>query len=139
MDYKVEKDWIHNGLRCVVILSTTLGHRCGYVGVPKDNPLFEKDYREIDFLIEVHGGLTYSGGGNESKYPVKSDLWWFGYDCAHSGDGKDLLNCKPEVLKLEIKFPTGGVVRTLDYCITECERMAEQINKIEVQKVLSME
>ena len=25
-----------------------------------------------------------------NDYPVESDLWWFGFDCAHWGDGKDL-------------------------------------------------
>ena len=43
MSYKVERDWHHEGLRCVVVLAD-LGHRCGYVGVPKSHPLYGKGY-----------------------------------------------------------------------------------------------
>ena len=41
--FKVEKDFEHNGHRCVVIF-TDMGHRCGYVGVPKWHPLYGKGY-----------------------------------------------------------------------------------------------
>ena len=39
--------------------------------------------------FSCHGGLTYSGGGENSSYPISSDLWWFGFDCAHCGDEPD--------------------------------------------------
>ena len=45
--YIVEKEFNHNGLKCVVIFSN-MGHRCGYVGVPKWHPLYGKDY--MDYL-----------------------------------------------------------------------------------------
>lgn len=57
--------------------------RCGYVGVPKDHPLFGEDYNKPN--VEVHGGLTYAAGES-----VISDLlpgyWWFGFDCNHADD-----------------------------------------------------
>lgn len=40
---KVEKDFISNGLRCVVV-ATDMGHRCGYVGIGKDHPLYGVEY-----------------------------------------------------------------------------------------------
>ena len=117
--FKVEKDFEHNGHRCVVIF-TDMGHRCGYVGVNESSPLWCKDYCDylpinkselegeeigkrgifplmmaafdedervrIDTYFDVHGGITFSSGGKASKYPVESDLYWFGFDCAHCND-----------------------------------------------------
>ena len=45
--YIVEKEFNHNGLKCVVTFSN-MGHRCGYVGVPKWHPLYGKNY--MDYL-----------------------------------------------------------------------------------------
>lgn len=142
MAYLVEKDWITKaGLRAVVI--SFRHHRCGYVGISGEHPLYEIKYsdpthlfhlkdaeeatigkksailalttsvrafegesirRSPDIIFDVHGGLTYSGGGYKSDYPVKSDLWWFGFDCTHL-----------------------DVSQSLDYMIEECERLAKQI------------
>lgn len=66
--------------------------------------------RSLDILIEVHGGLTYSGGSKD--YPVDTEegtAWWFGYDCAHYDDDRQ----------------NGG--RPLEYCIEHCENMAAQL------------
>ena len=162
---KVEKDWIYENLRCVVVM-TVLGHRCGYVGVPKNHSLYGKKYDEkieisefekqkfemseigkrgvipfllreyitIDTFFDVHGGITYADG--ESNYPVESDLWWFGYDCAHSGDEKDLSVIDDELKDFFIKYPyPGGVIRTLEYCISECESLATQLLKFWEEKI----
>jgi hypothetical protein len=45
MSFVVEKDSVCSGLRCVVVFSN-MGHRCGYVGVGKDHPLYECDYSD---------------------------------------------------------------------------------------------
>jgi hypothetical protein len=149
----VEKDWEYKGLRCQVIM-TNMGHRCGYVGVNKNHPLFGVEYDEsceylaqrknVDDLelgkksvmaifsyddetvspiiaFDVHGGLTYSGGFDDDE------RWYFGYDCAHYGDAKDLSVVPDSVRELELKFPTGGVLRTLEYCVDECESLAQQL------------
>lgn len=153
MSYEIEKDWITDaGLRAVVIMSD-LGHRCGYVGVPQNNPLYGIKYNERtqvltmdmnrstekmspiqvllatvksldelrspEYVFEVHGGLTYSGGSG--KYPVESDDWWFGYDCGHASDAP-----APGARMSMFSF-NDGVHRTLDYCIDECESLAKQI------------
>lgn len=73
--------------------------------------------RSPDIVFDVHGGLTYSGAG-EDGYPVESDGWWFGFDCAHLGDGR-----------LGERSSTGPV-RSLAYVEAECERLAEQITAI---------
>lgn len=111
-EYEIEKQWItESGLDAAIIM-TYMGHRCGYVGVKRQSDLFGKDYNDID-SIDVHGGLTYSGCDGE--YPIESDLWWFGFDTAHYGDN-------PEI---------GG--QSLEYCIEQCELMANQLIGMEKQ------
>lgn len=64
------------------------GHWCGYVGVPKGHPAYGHGYDDLSD-IEVHGGLTYSEKCSGHVCHVTDepdDLWWFGFDCAHSGD-----------------------------------------------------
>ena len=44
MSYQVEKDWTTQaGFRAVVTMGS-MGHRCGYVGVSKDHPLYGAGY-----------------------------------------------------------------------------------------------
>jgi hypothetical protein len=142
--FKVEKDWTSKtGLRCVAMLRCVairggaMNHRCGYVGIGRDHPLYEVGYMdESDVLkrraeealeepigkrgiipalcaksiTDVHGSITYSGGND--GYPVKDpDIWWFGFDCNHYGDDED-----------------GG--RSLEYVIAECESLAAQLQAI---------
>ena len=109
--YIVEREFEHAGYKCVVTFGA-MGHRCGYVGVPKIHPLYGKGYDDyleikksgignreisgifpllgacldederirIEAYFQCHGGITYAGGGENSEYPIKSDLWWFGFE-----------------------------------------------------------
>ena len=133
MKTNVEADWVTGaGLRAVVVIHPA-GHRCGYVGVPQGNPSHGKGYDDID--ADVHGGLTYANGGK--TYPVENDgLWWFGYDCAHLGDTRD-----PELMSGEYKKMydkgmlrdmsfEGDTVKTLEYCVNECESLAKQLSEV---------
>lgn len=88
--YVVEKVFEYKGLTCVVAMMS-LGHRCGYVGVPKEHKYYGANYVDVNH-IDCHGGLTYSSPHENCNYPVKehSDLWWFGWDYAHYGDGYDM-------------------------------------------------
>lgn len=160
----VEKDWITaSGLRAVVLICLYNGrksHRCGYVEVPKNSPLFGKSYKEplsliskarvdsaqigkkslslaftasagafegetirrsLDVVVDVHGGLTYSGGRKD--YPVAGDGWWFGFDCAHAGDA---------YIESIPNFPNwpDSVVRELPYVKNECEVLAAFLQEI---------
>ena len=58
------------------------------------------------------------------------DIWWFGYDCGHAGDAKDLRFVKKEIREIEEKFPIPGEIRSLNYCISECESLAKQLNEV---------
>lgn len=41
--YIVEREFEHVGYKCVVTFNV-MGHRCGYVGIPKNHPLYGKEY-----------------------------------------------------------------------------------------------
>lgn len=71
----------------------------------------------VDLIINVHGSVTY--GAESDEYPCEQDEknWWLGFDCAHLGD-------KWGDPKYEDPF---AVFRSLEYCVSECEQMAEQI------------
>lgn len=109
-------------------------------------PLFiaclDEDERiRIDAYFSCHGGITYSNGGKESKYPIESDLWWFGFDCAHYNDGKELelaLERFPHLeasimrsIEFERRFNNDGIVRTEEYVVENCKKLAEQLKLFE--------
>ena len=123
----IEKEWKHEGYLCVVKMYEEGGHRCGYVGIPKEHPLYKKDYDDVDDF-NVHGGLTYS---NSDLLEVPSkDTWWFGYDCGHYGDKPDLSVMPKRYRKIREKYADpDGIIRSLAYCITECENLAKQLKE----------
>lgn len=145
MEYKIESDFECLGLRCVVIF-TKRGYRCGYVGVTSSHPLHGISYsiksKYLNFntpyyYFDVHGGITYSN--NHETYPIKSNnLWWFGFDTAHYRDSRDLnLALKynlitKESYDIESDFTSifAGTVKSLKYCIKECQSLAKQLIKI---------
>lgn len=170
-NYIVEKEFEHNGMKCIITFSR-MGYRCGYVGIPKEHPLYGKNYDDhleikkediegkevsgifpllgaiidedervrIEAYFNCHGGITYAGGGENSKYPIISNLWWFGFDCAHCDDDKDLdlaMEIFPEhaeqiamTKSIENMYPISGLVmRELDYVEEECKGLADQLTQ----------
>jgi hypothetical protein len=132
--YKIEKEWNHAGLDCVVVMAREAAHRCGYVRVPPTHPMFSKSYYEPN--VEVHGGLTFA----ELEPCAQDDGqgWWFGFDCAHSGDASTDPDVDPETLSAEAesireiyqRYPMsrrGEVYRSQFYVERECESLADQL------------
>jgi hypothetical protein len=116
MAVTIEKAWTTQAGYEAEVVAHPAGHRCGYVTVPAGHPCGGKDYNDID--VEVHGGLTYGNGAT------------FGFDCAHYNDKKDINLMGEEYRKVYEMYPPmlgDGEVRTLEYCIEECERLAAQL------------
>lgn len=68
----------------------------------------DHDAPRLDVVFDVHGSLTFSGGGD---YPVASSgLWWFGFDAAHCDDSRD--------------------VQDEAYMAAECESLADQLAEV---------
>ena len=159
MKSTIEKVWEHSGLKCVVLMFHTAGHRNGYVGIPKSRPLYGIGYSEDaeclvktkeaamqgpigkrgilsvlcshdktspDIVFDVHGGITYAGRAPRDVED-SDDLWWFGYDCGHAGDGHAV-----EFMGASGKYFQDDTdpVRSLEYCIGECESLADQLMEI---------
>ena len=137
--YVVEKIFDHKDLKCVVAFGSN-GWRCGYVGIPRSHKFYGKEYTEIESQIDhgdCHGGLTFSSRSIGEKYPIESDLWWFGFDCAHYGDGKDLdlaIELFPHIAEslykikaCEDMFPTYDEVRSCEYVAESCISLANQL------------
>lgn len=161
--YIVEADFTHAGSRCVVIIGRNgyrcgyvgIPKTNKLYGVDYNNKVDSLNFKDISsesigkrsliavfchdgsdkispFLyFNVHGGITYSGGDG---YPVESEnLWWFGYDCGHAGDGKDLSVMDGRLKEIELMYPMNGIVRSLEYCIEECKQLAEQLKKFDAE------
>ena len=101
-----------NGLEvdCFIRRNRSLAF-CGYVVITSDNKLYGLDYDDISYKIDCypHGGLSDSDNVDGK--------WIVGFDCAHAGD-------------LCPAFPYyGGVYRTKEFVISECEKLAEEVSK----------
>jgi hypothetical protein len=71
-----------------------------------------------EIIFDVHGGITFAGG--DGKYPADGDGWWFGFDCAHAGDGS---------LNPKVNWDDSPV-RSTEYVASECESLAAQLKEI---------
>lgn len=116
---KIEKKWVTEAGYEAEVIATKMGHRCGYVTVPKDHPHYGKGYDDID--ADVHGGLTFANEGT------------FGFDCAHLDDAKDVSIMSDEYKKIFQMWPslTDGesTIKTLEFCVAECESLAKQLKE----------
>ena len=116
-NYIVEFDRNYKGLRLIGIFGDR-GYRCGYVGVPKENKYYGKDYMDMD-VISCHGGITFSSSTENSTYPISSNLWWFGFDCIHYGDGTDA-----ELVEKIFHKPIVDEMFECNYVISQSEVMS---------------
>lgn len=96
-EWKTEPDkiyWIDKktGFDCLIIRNE-LGFLCGYVGINKNHPYFEKDYDEIRHIFS-EDGLEYSDFCQENNkiygicHPTTHEdkIWWFGFSCTKFKD-----------------------------------------------------
>lgn len=82
-DGRTEREFEESGLQCCT-RAMEIGHRCGYVAVPKGHPMFGKTYDEvydIDPDLRVDGGVTFAQG--------TGDIWILGWDAGHSWHRRD--------------------------------------------------
>lgn len=124
MSFKVIKSWkTKAGLDACILLVKGM-HHCGYVELPSSlQHLNFTGYNGEGAMvnINVHGGVTWQGtlDWSEGKEVI-------GFDCAH---WNDLTLCPQELIDagLEHLHTSEGVWRDEEYCVNECESMAEQL------------
>lgn len=131
-----------------VILVMDRGYRCGYVRVPENHPWFGKGYSEradgqpepdddecmnyefaISYELDVHGGITFADVRPSDDC---ASGWWFGFDCAHDGDGIEQDLMSPKHLAFHHENPSRcwgdyGLARSLGYVMGECKTLAAQL------------
>lgn len=137
-------DFVHAGLACFVKRNHH-GNLCGYVGVPREHPLYGKSCDDAD--LHVHGGITYADvcKGELCHVPepgMPDDVWWLGFDCAHCNDlspgtrallhelkAKAVASGDEPAVRLwnPLRYEFREVYRELPYVRRECERLAEQL------------
>jgi len=123
----IEKRGEYKGYKYLVV-AHEMGHRCGYIKIPRKNKFYGKNYEEIP--IAVHGGLTFSkrrGGFGRG--------WWIGFDCAHFGDKPDKSIMSEEYKEVYLKYPHLGLnkegqVRNSSYVEKECKSAIKEIIKL---------
>jgi hypothetical protein len=123
-----------------------MGALCGYVGVPKSHPLFEKGYDEAESVgnFSVHGGLTFAGhcqAGPEGQTichlvdPGEDDnVWWLGFDCSHAGDVSPKHDSDMKRLLRDVTDRSSGMYgetyKDVPYVEAECRSLAEQLKSL---------
>lgn len=152
LDEPDREEFEHAGLKCLILRHHELLNLNGYVGVPKNHPwygihydqclrgcegkpspinpslicypcIWESDHECPEKLIDVHGGLTFSGMGDGKLRPA--GYWWFGFDCAHAWD---LVPQMPELLDREQR--EYETYRNFAYVRAEIKSLAEQLARI---------
>lgn len=84
-------DFIAHGFACIALRHERYGNFCGYVGVPREHPLYGKPHAELGAL-EMHGyEVNYAApcGGHVCHTPapgMPADVWWIGGDFGHVWD-----------------------------------------------------
>lgn len=126
------------GLPCLIVRGPS-GSLCGYVGVAEGHRCFGIGYDEVtvpgsEYGPEVHGGLTFADfcaqGVDHSRHvchlsePGEPDrVWWFGFDCAHSGD------TSPAYAERIGRFHNGDSYKSIGYVKREVASLAEQLKR----------
>ena len=126
--YKIEDKFQYKGFDCLIV-GIGLGHRCGYVALPKDHKYSGLGMGDLTHL-DVHGMITWTNVGVVGEF---QDRWVIGFDCGHFIDGKDVDLIKeltpPEHIEMRLEFAEmcGYTVRTNEYVRNEIEKLVEQL------------
>lgn len=94
----------------------------------------------VDSLLDAHGGITFAGGCREDGVREESichiaqpgrpsEVWWFGFDCAHAGDFCPGMDAR---YPAHLKYPRIGGERYRDvpYVANEVASLAKQLLEV---------
>lgn len=122
------------------------GHRCGYVAISNDHPLFKIRNSVYDFPdLEVHGGVTYFDNSRFEDLTGghKCIDKWIGFDACHYNDTEDIEAIEKYFGKTELseyrkknpksKYDPDAEYRSFDYMKTQCELLIDQLINIKME------
>ena len=160
--YKIESKFIHDGHECIVVFTAvghrcgyvsvaknSLLYQKDYTTMLDNQELLEfvkaqprgkrgiipflfwnSEDVNLEILCDVHGGITYSG--NLEHIIGENKQWYFGFDCAHLGDGKDYKALQKYFnITEEHNGYHADIAQTKNYVIQECKTLATQLTTIE--------
>jgi hypothetical protein len=121
---EVKKQWITDEGYIAVILFVSDSHHNGYIGIPDSHPMAQDNCESCGADLErrhslaVHGGITYESHSRTGDYPIKAiNVYWLGFDCAHSGDLTKFCN-----------FPSPeATFKDVDYVVNQLENLSKQL------------
>lgn len=79
----------------------------------------------VDWLLKAHGGITWSGPHFLSS---EEDLWYFGFDCSHSGD---ICPAYDHDWAVESNYE----YRDFEYVKNWVKRLAHQLKELEITHI----
>lgn len=120
MTFKIEKSWITEAGSPAVVIWVNDSHRCGYVELTEHSIFYGiTNERDVHVILQksigdldVHGGVTFFDVPYWADSDKEDSNFFVGFDCAHAGDATRY---------------SKGKLRSLDYCIEECEKLARQL------------
>lgn len=126
-------EWRYGGMPCLIVRNR-IGALCGYVGVSMPHPWWGRHYDAVRPYPDIHGGLTYadhcSGHVCHVARPGEGDdVYWLGFDCAHSGDLlPELVAMRAFRAESRLRWPglPDDTYRDADYVMLEVESLARQ-------------
>lgn len=127
-NYRIEREFEESGLECCT-RTHDMGHRCGYVALPKGHPLFGKNWDECYDIapeLEVDGGITFANGTDE--------MWVLGWDAAHGWHKRDwsivsdrFKESRDRYPELYVDFDPNGYMVDADMAERETRSFARQL------------
>ncbi len=160
-EYEVERDWTTAAnLRAVVVMGH-IGHRCGYVGVPADHPLYGVKYSDSsDAVLPLGKGELIGGRGAipmlcaalSGKHQSLDIVFDVHGSLTYSGGNEDDYPVPSDLWwfgfdcghfgdaaapgsRMANYGSNEGVHRTLEYCVDQCELLAAQmISRIKAEE-----
>lgn len=122
-----------HGFQAIVLADA--GYRWGFIQLPAGHPWHGLRREEIP--ASCHGGgISYSSAAVSSNGTGPDGSWWIGFDCIQFEDAPDpTLPLSEEQRRLNELIrgllrhappPRPGTIRTTEFCLNECRRIAEQ-------------
>lgn len=130
---KVEHMEFTNDGYIILVLFLSLGHRVGYVGVPKTNILHGIEWQGyIEKNINVHGGVTFSD--YMGNIFAQDNHWFIGFDCGHAWDNPDIETAREYGMQND--FPMSllngeNEIRDFEFVLEETQKLYNQLKEYE--------
>lgn len=127
----VEGGGVYKDYEYLVVLNPH-GHRCGYVAISKDHPLYEKEGSNV-IDLEIHGGCTFF---EPQMTEYKCSDKWIGFDCGHSGDARDINTLQKYDADMADRYHSYDeslfsyrpqIIRTKEYVEEQCKGIINQL------------